>query len=57
MAALEEQFEERKTIERAKGILMDRNALSEGDAFRFMQRSAMSGRRRMIDIAREIVEQ
>jgi response regulator NasT len=57
MAALEERFEERKTIERAKGVLMDRNDLSESDAFRFLQRGAMSGRRRMIDIAREILEQ
>ena len=57
MAALEERFEERKIIDRAKGVLMDRDGLSEADAFQFLQRGAMSGRRKMIDVAREILEQ
>lgn len=57
MATLEERFEERKTIDRAKGVLMDRDGLTEADAFQLLQRGAMSGRRKMIDVAREILEQ
>lgn len=57
VAALEARFEERKLIDRAKGALMDRDGLSEHDAWQFLQRSAMSGRRRMIDVAREMLEQ
>lgn len=57
MAVLEKRFEERKMIDRAKGALMDRDGLSEADAFRVMQRSAMSGRRKMIDVALEVLEQ
>jgi len=53
---LESRIEERKLIDRAKGVLMDANGLSEDDAFRFMQRSAMSGRRRMSDVAEEVLD-
>ena len=53
--AAEQRFEERKTIDRAKGKLIDEHSLSEGDAFTFLQRSAMSSRRRMIDVAHEVL--
>ncbi len=52
---LEGRFEERKTIDRAKGRLMDEGTMSEADAFRFLQRAAMSGRRRMVDVAEEVI--
>ena len=52
---LEGRIEERKLIDRAKGQLMDTNGLSEDEAFRFLQRSAMSGRRRMSDVADEVL--
>ncbi len=55
LGELEGRFEERKTIDRAKGRLMDQGALSEADAFRFLQRAAMSGRRRMVDVAEEVI--
>ncbi|HBU03702.1 MAG TPA: response regulator, partial [Acidimicrobiaceae bacterium] len=51
----EQRFEERKTIDRAKGKLIDEHGLSERDAFTFLQRSAMSTRRRMIDVAHEVL--
>jgi AmiR/NasT family two-component response regulator len=53
--AAEQRFEERKTIDRAKGKLIDEHGLSERDAFTFLQRSAMSTRRRMIDVAHEVL--
>ena len=43
-AEVEVRFEERKVIDRAKGVLMDRAGISEADAFRQLQRAAMSGR-------------
>jgi len=52
---LESRMEERKLIDRSKGLLMDTHGMSEDDAFRFLQRSAMSGRRRMSDVAHEVL--
>lgn len=52
---LTERFEARKLIDRAKGRLMDERNMSENEAFRFVQQRAMSTRRTMADIAREII--
>ncbi|MEO5723278.1 MAG: response regulator [Ilumatobacteraceae bacterium] len=51
--ALGEQLEARKLIERAKGLLIDQG-MSENDAFTFIQRTAMSERSRMRDVAERI---
>ena len=53
--ALGEQLESRKLIDRAKGILMDELGYKEQEAFTFIQRSAMSDRCRMRDIADRII--
>lgn len=55
VGALEEQLETRKLIDRAKGVLIDKSGLSESDAYAFIQRSAMSERARMKDIAEQIL--
>ena len=54
--ALGEQLEARKFIERAKGVLMDECAMTENDAFSFIQRTAMSERTRMRDVAERILD-
>jgi len=54
--ALGEQLESRKVIDRAKGILMDELAMNETDAFSFIQRTAMSERTRMRDVADRILD-
>jgi two-component system, response regulator PdtaR len=54
--ALGEQLESRKVIDRAKGLLMDELAMSETDAFGFIQRTAMSERTRMRDVADRILD-
>jgi response regulator NasT len=46
---------DRKLIDRAKGILMDRRQLSEDDAYHLMRRVAMSQGKRLAEIARAIV--
>ena len=54
--ALGEQLEARKAIERAKGLLMDELSMSEQDAFTFIQRTAMSERSKMRQIAERILD-
>src|SRR6185312_4788943 len=46
---------ERKTIERAKGILMKSRSLSDPDAYALMRQAAMSKNKRIIEIAESIV--
>jgi AmiR/NasT family two-component response regulator len=53
--SLGEQIETRKIIDRAKGILIDRHGMSEGDAFTFIQRTAMSERTRMRAVAERVL--
>lgn len=54
--ALGEQLESRKVVDRAKGVLIDEVGMSEGDAFAFIQRTAMSERTRMRDVADRILD-
>jgi AmiR/NasT family two-component response regulator len=53
---LEGALERRGTIERAKGILMERHALDERDAFELLRGTARSSNRRVVDVARAIEE-
>ncbi len=48
---------ERQTIARAKALLMERNLMSEDEAYRFMQKKSMDAGARMVDLAREILAQ
>jgi len=54
--ALGEQLEARKLVDRAKGLLIDQVGMSESDAFSFIQRTAMSERVRMRDVADRILD-
>jgi response regulator NasT len=53
--ALRRRLEERKLIERAKGLLMARHGLGEGEAFRRLRRAAMDSRRPMAEVARALL--
>jgi AmiR/NasT family two-component response regulator len=55
ISALGEQLEARKTIDRAKGLLIDECGMRESDAFGFIQRTAMSERTRMREVAERIL--
>lgn len=48
-------LEERKVIDRAKGILMGMRKLSEEDAYGLLRKTAMNEKRRIADIAQSIV--
>lgn len=49
------KLEARKIIDRAKGLLMDRHGLKEGEAFRLLQKRSMDTRRSLVEVAKEIL--
>ncbi|MFI5047409.1 MAG: ANTAR domain-containing response regulator [Acidimicrobiia bacterium] len=53
---LQERLEARKVVDRAKGRLMDGSAMTEQEAWRFLQQRAMATRRKIADIARDVVD-
>ena len=53
----QQALEDRKLVERAKGLLMSALKLSEQDAFRRLQMTARERNLRLADVARRIVEQ
>jgi len=53
---LTDQLEVRKLVDRAKGTLMDDHGLTESEAFRFVQTTAMGSRSSMRDVATQILE-
>ncbi|HWR20237.1 MAG TPA: ANTAR domain-containing protein [Verrucomicrobiae bacterium] len=54
-ADLKRILEDRKLIERAKGILMEREKISEPQAFGRIQKASMNSRRSMAEIAQAIL--
>lgn len=52
---LSEALETRKLVDRAKGILMDRQGLSEAEAFRKIQKMSMNNRKPMKEVAWAII--
>jgi len=56
VATLTERLETRKLVDRAKGLLMTRRQMSEPDAFRWIQRTAMDRRTTMKAVAEAIVD-
>lgn len=52
---LHQRLEDRKVIERAKGILMQREGLSEGDAYRMLQRTSQSRNVPMAELSRSLL--
>lgn len=56
VAVLGAQLQIRKTLDRAKGVLIDKYGMSEAESFSFIQSLAMSERKKMADIAEQIIE-
>jgi response regulator NasT len=54
-ADLRKAVESRKLIERAKGVLMKRDGLSESEAFRRIQKASMDSRKSMAEVAEAIL--
>jgi response regulator NasT len=53
---LEERLEARKIVEKAKGRLMEQQGITEAEAFRWIQRTAMNQRTSMKALAQSILE-
>lgn len=49
------QLDERKTIDRAKGIVMRLKGLPEQEAYALLRKTAMNEKRKLVDIARSII--
>ncbi|MFM7499707.1 MAG: ANTAR domain-containing response regulator [Actinomycetota bacterium] len=56
IATLEGKLAARKTVERAKGILMSEHGLSESEAFTWIQRGAMDRRLSMVEVAQALID-
>jgi len=56
VAQLETALERRAVIERAKGIVMERQGIDEREAFERLRGRARAGNRRVVDIAAAVVE-
>ena len=52
---IEEELKSRKKIEKAKGILMKEQSLTEGEAYNLIRKSSMNKRVHMRDIAEAII--
>jgi len=52
---IQDELETRKSVERAKGILMKQSNISEDEAFRKIQRQSMDMRKSMKEIAEAII--
>lgn len=57
IADLNERFETRKLVDRAKGLLNEKMNLSEPEAFRWIQKASMDRRLTMQEVAQTVIEQ
>lgn len=56
IAALERKIEDRRIIERAKWILVQRKQLTEEEAMRTLQRQARQSRKKMAEVAQLLID-
>jgi response regulator NasT len=54
---LRELIENRKIIEKAKGMLMEKNRIPEAEAYRIMQKDAMDKRKSLLQVANMILKE
>jgi response regulator NasT len=57
IADLNERFETRKLVDRAKGLLNEKMNLTEPEAFRWIQKASMDRRLTMQEVAITVIEQ
>ncbi len=54
---LQGRLEARKKVEKAKGLLQEKEGMSESDAFRWIQQQAMQRRQTMREIAERVIDE
>jgi signal transduction protein with GAF and PtsI domain len=52
---VQEELKSRKTIEKAKEIMMERNAIGGDEAYRWIQKRSMDSRKSMLEVAEAIL--
>ena len=57
LAVAEARLRERALIDRAKSILIGQQRLAEPDAHRWLQRRAMAGGRKLVDVAEQVIRE
>lgn len=57
VADMQDRFETRKRVDRAKGLLMTRMGLSEPESFRWIQKTSMDRRLTMREVADAVIDQ
>lgn len=57
LETLTDQFETRKLVDRAKGLLQSKMGLSEPEAFRWIQKTSMDRRLTMREVAEAVISQ
>jgi response regulator NasT len=55
LAQVESELADRKVIDRAKRLLMDRRKMSEQDAYATLRRRAMDQGMKVVEVARQLV--
>ena len=56
VSTLRERLEVRKLLDRAKGLLQDRDKITEAEAFRWIQKTSMDRRLTMREVAQAVVD-
>ncbi len=54
--SLNDRLEVRKMVDKAKGLLMDKQDMSESESFRFIQKQAMERRETMKQVAQAVID-
>lgn len=57
VVSLTDQFETRKRVDRAKGLLMKHHGMTEPEAFRWVQKTSMDRRLTMREVADALIDQ
>jgi response regulator NasT len=53
--ATRNQLSERKAVEKAKGLLMQRKNISEDEAYQSLRKMAMDKNKRIVDVAESVI--
>ncbi len=56
IAVLKQRLEDRKLIEQAKWLIVERKNIPEPDAMKLLQRQARNNRRTLVDVAKSLIE-
>ena len=48
-------LEERKTMDKAKGIIMDQRSCNEEEAYKTLRKLSMENNKRMVEVAEQII--